>query len=145
MPTIPLLRRRVTTRHSGVHEVRPESLARPSHGQARDLLVPEPCLVHGRLDADNLLWDGRGRLVSVLGRDRAQLFDPALDAAWLFAQQWDPRRAGADREQMRRTRIWVRTLGLEPLARAILGHKPEEHLAYQVGNTIEWLDQTTGW
>lgn len=109
------------------------------------LLVPEPCLVHGRLDADNLLWDGRRGLVSVLGWDRAPIFDPALDTAWLFAQQWDPRRAGADREQMRRTRIWPRTLGLEPLARAILDHKPEEHLAYQVGKAIEWLDPTTGW
>ncbi|EME97971.1 phosphotransferase [Streptomyces mobaraensis NBRC 13819 = DSM 40847] len=119
--------------------------ARRRIGQAQGLPVPEPRLVHGKLDADNLLWDGRRRLVGVLGWDRAQLFDPALDTAWLFGQQWDPRRAGADREQMRRIRIWVRTLGLEPLARAILDHESEEHLAYEVGKTVAWLDQTTGW
>ncbi|MBD0741452.1 hypothetical protein BG418_08110 [Streptomyces sp. CBMA152] len=47
--------------------------------------MPEPCLVHGRLDTDNPLWDGRGRLVSVLGGDPAQLFDPALDIEFSHA------------------------------------------------------------
>jgi aminoglycoside phosphotransferase (APT) family kinase protein len=113
--------------------------------KARDLVPSDPSLVHGALDASHLLWDGLGRIVGVLGWDVAQRFDPALDAAWLLSQQWDPARAGVDAEQLRRIRIWALTLSLEPTARAILDQAPEEHLAYQVRRAVTWLERTTGW
>jgi hypothetical protein len=94
-------------------------------------------------DASHLLWGGLGRIVGVLGWDVAQRFDPALDAAWLLSQQWDPVRVGVDAEQLRRIRIWALTLGLEPTALAILDQAPEERLAYQVRRAVTWLDPSS--
>ncbi|AUG82044.1 Aminoglycoside phosphotransferase [Kitasatospora sp. MMS16-BH015] len=117
---------------------------------ARDLPPAEPTLVHGRLDATNLLWNGT-RLVGVLGWDRAQRFDPALDAGWLYSQHWEPRKGELTPEQLRRTRIWALTLGFEPLARAVLaraaGEDPYDwdEVPYQLSETVKWLDRTTGW
>ncbi|MFE7528985.1 aminoglycoside phosphotransferase family protein [Kitasatospora sp. NPDC057542] len=119
--------------------------ARRRIAKARDLSVPEPSLVHGALDVSNLLWDGSGRLVGVLDWDAAQLFDPALDAAWLLSQEWSPGLVDVDWELVRRTRIWALTLGLEPIARGILDQEPEEILKYRVGYAVEWLERTTGW
>ncbi|MCP2310943.1 phosphotransferase [Kitasatospora paracochleata] len=113
--------------------------------KARDLPVPRPSLVHGALDASNLLWDGSRRLVGVLGWDAAQLFDPALDAAWLLSQKWGVGRVDIDRELMRRTRIRALTLGFEPMARAILDQETEWQLERRVARTVEWLEQTTGY
>ncbi|MER7844148.1 phosphotransferase [Kitasatospora sp. NPDC096077] len=113
--------------------------------KAQGLDVPQPCLVHGALDASNLLWDGSGRLVAVLDWDAAQHFDPALDAAWLLSQTWHPRLLGTDWELRRRAEIRALTLGLEPIAHAVLDQEPEENVAARVRYAVEWLERTTGY
>ena len=76
--------------------------------------VPD-VLVHGDLAGDNVHWAPDGTLVGVLDWDRAHLFDPAIDAAFMSRHGWRNVRAAVDPGTYRRARIWDRLFGVNIL------------------------------
>lgn len=110
-----------------------------------DALALEPvpdCLVHGDLGGDNIHWSADGKLIGVLDWDRAQLFDPAVDAATIgWVHGWDNLREAVDSATYRRAQVWDRTFGVTHLVAALDG-RPLAHVDSYVRHIVAWLEQS---
>ncbi|NUW44890.1 aminoglycoside phosphotransferase family protein [Nonomuraea rhodomycinica] len=106
-------------------------------------LEPVPdTLVHGDLVGSNVHWGEDGRLIGVLDWDRAHLFDPAIDAAFMAWHGWDHLRQAVDRETYRRARVWDRTFGVDHLVAVLeLGGKPLRYVDSYVDHIVAWLER----
>ncbi|MEV4471512.1 aminoglycoside phosphotransferase family protein [Nonomuraea sp. NPDC049504] len=93
--------------------LRPEAERRLA--AALELETVPDVLVHGDLAGDNVHWAQDGTLVGVLDWDRAQLFDPAIDAAFMAWHGWENVRAAVDADTCRRARVWDRLFGVNIL------------------------------
>jgi aminoglycoside phosphotransferase (APT) family kinase protein len=109
-------------------------------------LEPVPdSLVHGDLVGDNVHWGKDGRPAGVLDWDRAHLFDPAIDAAFMGWHGWDNIRRAVDGETYRRAHVWERTFGVDHLvAVLVLEGKPLASVESYVKHIVAWLEQTSG-
>ncbi|MGW4665378.1 phosphotransferase family protein [Streptosporangium sandarakinum] len=102
--------------------------------------VPD-ALVHGDLGGGNVHWGEDGKLVGVLDWDRAHLFDPAVDAAFIgWIHGWDNVRAAVDGDTYRRARVWDRAFGVTHLVAALDGG-PIANAESYVQHIVAWLEQ----
>ncbi|MEU6738640.1 phosphotransferase [Streptosporangium sandarakinum] len=102
--------------------------------------VPD-ALVHGDLGGGNVHWGEDGKLVGVLDWDRAHLFDPAVDAAFVgWIHGWDNVRAAVDGDTYRRARVWDRAFGVTHLVAALDGG-PIANAESYVRHIVAWLEQ----
>ncbi|WP_433241429.1 phosphotransferase [Streptosporangium sp. CA-135522] len=102
--------------------------------------VPDS-LVHGDLGGENIHWSKDGKLIGVLDWDRAQLFDPAVDTAFLgWVHGWDNVREAVDGETYRRARVWDRAFGVTHLVAALDG-RPLANVESYVRHIVAWLEQ----
>ncbi|MFI7615089.1 phosphotransferase [Nonomuraea terrae] len=106
-------------------------------------LEPVPdALVHGDLCGANVRWSEDGKLVGVLDWDRAHLFDPAIDAAFMAWHGWDTLRRGVDGATYRRARVWDAAFGVNHLVAVLeLGGRPLIHVDNYVEHIVAWLEQ----
>ncbi|WP_433440896.1 phosphotransferase family protein [Nonomuraea sp. CA-141351] len=106
-------------------------------------LEPVPdCLVHGDLVGNNVHWAEDGTLAGVLDWDRAHLFDPAIDAAFMGWHGWDNLRRAVGGETYRRARVWERTFGVDHLVAVLeLGGKPLTRVESYVEHIVAWLEE----
>ncbi|MBN6054725.1 phosphotransferase [Nonomuraea sp. RK-328] len=106
-------------------------------------LEPVPdTLVHGDLVGNNVHWDEDGNLVGVLDWDRAHLFDPAIDAAFMAWHGWDNLRRAVDRDTYRRAWVWERTFGVDHLVAVLeLGGEPLRYVDSYVEHIVAWLER----
>ncbi|NUW33755.1 aminoglycoside phosphotransferase family protein [Nonomuraea sp. SMC257] len=106
-------------------------------------LEPVPdTLVHGDLVGSNVHWGADGRLIGVLDWDRAHLFDPAIDAAFMAWHGWDNLRQAVDGDTYRRARVWERTFGVDHLVAVLeLGGKPLKYVDSYVDHIVAWLER----
>ncbi|PZG22224.1 phosphotransferase [Nonomuraea aridisoli] len=111
--------------------------------EAAVALEPVPdALVHGDLCGGNVLWGAHGKLVGVLDWDRAHLFDPAIDAAFMSWHGWDTLRRAVDGETYRRARVWEDTFGVDHLVAVLeLGGRPLAGVDSYVEHIVAWLEQ----
>jgi aminoglycoside phosphotransferase (APT) family kinase protein len=106
--------------------------------------VPDS-LVHGDLVGHNVHWSEDGKLIGVLDWDRAHLFDPAIDAAFMGWHGWDNLRRAVGGATYRRARVWDRTFGVNQLVAVLeLGGKPLTHVESYVKHIVAWLEQNAG-
>ncbi|WP_101784751.1 phosphotransferase [Nonomuraea indica] len=118
-----------------------------SEGRRRleEALALEPVsdsLVHGDLVGQNVHWSEDGKLIGVLDWDRAHLFDPAIDAAFMGWHGWDNLRRAVDGETYRRARTWEETFGVDHLVAVLeLGGRPLGHVDSYVEHVATWLEQ----
>ncbi|MEU8250714.1 aminoglycoside phosphotransferase family protein [Nonomuraea sp. NPDC048916] len=106
-------------------------------------LEPVPdCLVHGDLIGDNVHWSEDGKLIGVLDWDRAHLFDPAIDAAFMGWHGWDNLRQAVSSETYRRARVWERTFGVDHLVAVLeLGGEPLTRGESYAEHIVAWLER----
>lgn len=106
-------------------------------------LEPVPdSLVHGDLVGDNVHWDEDGKLVGVLDWDRAHLFDPAIDAAFMGWHGWDTLRRAVDPGTYHRARVWERTFGVDHLVAILeLDGNPLPFVDSFVEHVVKWLEE----
>ncbi|MEV4391573.1 phosphotransferase [Nonomuraea sp. NPDC049607] len=113
-----------------------------------DALALEPvpdALVHGDLVGDNVHWDENGKLVGVLDWDRAHLFDPAIDAAFMGWHGWHTLRDAVDAGTYRRAVTWERAFGVNQLvALLLLGGEPLTLADSFTTHVVAWLDEDGG-
>ncbi|GGS74630.1 aminoglycoside phosphotransferase family protein [Nonomuraea spiralis] len=113
-----------------------------------DALALEPVpdtLVHGDLVGGNVHWDENGKLVGVLDWDRAHLFDPAIDAAFMGWHGWDNLRPAVDAGTYRRAVTWERAFGVDHLvALFLLDGAPLVLVDSFVTHVVAWLDEDGG-
>lgn len=109
-------------------------------------LEPVPdSLVHGDLVGGNVHWSEDGKLVGVLDWDRAHLFDPAIDAAFMGWHGWDTLRQAVDGDTYRRARVWERTFGVNQLVAVLeLGGKPMASADSYAKHIVAWLEEEAG-
>ncbi|MEV0145032.1 MULTISPECIES: phosphotransferase [unclassified Nonomuraea] len=109
-------------------------------------LEPVPdSLVHGDLVGSNIHWSENGKLIGVLDWDRAHLFDPAIDAAFMAWHGWDNLRQAVDAETYHRACVWERTFGVDHLVAVLeLSGRPLAHVESYVRHTVAWLEQHAG-
>ncbi len=100
----------------------------------------EVALVHADLGAENVHWDGDGRLIGVLDWDLALAFDPALDAACMAWHGWDNIREAVDGTTFRRAQIWDALFGVEHLV-AVLDGRPLANVGSYVEHIVAWLER----
>ncbi|MFI6817179.1 phosphotransferase [Nonomuraea sp. NPDC050328] len=101
--------------------------------------VPD-ALVHGDLGGHNVHWGPDGKLIGVLDWDRAKLFDPAVDAAFLgWIHGWANVRDAVDPGTYRRARVWDATFGITHLV-AALDRGPIAHADSFVRHIVAWLE-----
>ncbi len=104
-------------------------------------LEPVPdSLIHGDLVGDNVHWSEDGKLVGVLDWDRAHLFDPAVDAAFMAWHGWDTIRKAVDGDTYRRAQVWDRTFGVTHFIAALDG-RPLANIESYVRHIVAWLEQ----
>jgi hypothetical protein len=78
----------------------------------------------------------------VLDWDRAHLFDPAIDAAFMSWHGWDTLRRAVDGETYRRARVWEDTFGVNHLVAVLeLGGRPLANVDSYVEHIVAWLEQ----
>lgn len=106
--------------------------------------VPDS-LVHGDLVGDNVHWDANGKLVGVLDWDRAHLFDPAIDAAFMGWHGWAHLRDAVDAGTYRRAVTWERAFGVNQLvALLVLAGEPLTLVDSFTAHVVAWLDEDGG-
>lgn len=104
-------------------------------------VVPD-VLVHGDLVGDNVHWGEDGKLVGVLDWDRAQLFDPAVDAAFMGWHGWENVRQAVDEATFRRARILDRLFGINILCAVfLLEGKPPHNVDSYVNHIVACLEE----
>lgn len=109
-------------------------------------LEPVPdALVHGDLVGGNVHWDEDGKLIGVLDWDRAHLFDPAIDAAFMGWHGWDTVRQAVDADTYRRARVWERTFGVNQLVALLeLDGRPLSLADSFAEHVVAWLEEDGG-
>ncbi|MEV4177544.1 aminoglycoside phosphotransferase family protein [Nonomuraea sp. NPDC049709] len=122
---------------------RPEAERRLAAATALEA-VPD-VLVHGDLAGDNVHWGEDGKLVGVLDWDRAHLFDPAVDAAFMGWHGWDNVRRAVDGATCRRARVWDRLFGVNILCAVfVLDGGPIPLVDSYVKHIVAWLEEQAG-
>ncbi|MEU6714198.1 aminoglycoside phosphotransferase family protein [Nonomuraea sp. NPDC046802] len=105
--------------------------------------VPDS-LVHGDLCGGNVHWGPDGKLIGVLDWDRAHLFDPAIDAAFMGWHGWDTLRRAVDDATYRRAHVWERTFGVNQLVAVLeLGGRPLARVESYVEHIVACLEEAT--
>ncbi|MFI6503171.1 phosphotransferase family protein [Nonomuraea typhae] len=104
-----------------------------------------PALVHGDLCGGNVHWGEDGKLTGVLDWDRAHLFDPAVDAAFMAWHGWDNVRRAVDPAAYRRARVWDRLFGVNILCAVfLLEGEPLANTASYAEHAAAWLEESAG-
>ncbi|SDI32344.1 phosphotransferase family protein [Nonomuraea jiangxiensis] len=99
-------------------------------------------LVHGDLVGGNIHWGADGKVIGVLDWDRAHLFDPAIDAAFMSWHGWDNLRRAVSGETYRRARVWARTFGVNQLVAVLeLGGEPLPLPDSYARHIVAWLEE----
>ncbi|WP_214318531.1 phosphotransferase [Nonomuraea sediminis] len=106
--------------------------------------VPDS-LVHGDLVGGNVHWSEDGKLIGVLDWDRAHLFDPAVDAAFMGWHGWGNVRRAVDEGTYRRARVWDRLFGINILCAVfLLEGEPLANVDSYVEHIAAWLEESGG-
>ncbi|RJL35705.1 aminoglycoside phosphotransferase family protein [Bailinhaonella thermotolerans] len=122
-------------------EWRPEAERRLAAAAALEE-VPDS-LVHGDLAGGNVHWDEDGRLIGVIDWDRAHLFDPAIDAAFMAWHGWHNVRQAVDPATCHRARVWDRLFGVNILCAVfLLEGNPLPSADSYADHILAWLEDS---